>query len=232
MSDYPLVKTNRGRGGRGRGRGRGGHASQTGQLLKLKFCVIEEVEDRCDHRTESKYAYATVLTSGGRMYGLGIALSEIGRIEKDKCYKIKTPTPINGIFHLEKYTEMEEIEKFPIEPERIEEVLYPACRKVSDLTKDRLMTIAIRERLSVQGYVKMVSGVYDTDRDPKRTLTLTETKGADKPVISIRLWREKSKLQPKVGQLIQVLSLKRSVYNGEREIHSTPSTIIRKVSGE
>ena len=39
------------------------------------------------------------------MYGLGIAPSEIGRIEKDKCYKIKTPTPINGIFHLEKYTE-------------------------------------------------------------------------------------------------------------------------------
>ena len=75
------------------------------KLLKLKFCVIEEVEDRCDHRTESKYAYATVLTSGGRMYGLGIAPSEIGRIEKDKCYKIKTPTPINGIFHLEKYTE-------------------------------------------------------------------------------------------------------------------------------
>ena len=52
---------------------------------------------------------------------------------------------------------MEEFEKFTIEPERIEEVLYPACRKVSDLTKDRLMTIAIRERLSVQGYVKKVS---------------------------------------------------------------------------
>ena len=70
------------------------------------------------------------------------------------------------------------------------------------------------------------------DRVPKRTLTLTETKEAETLVISIRLWRDKAELQPKVGQLIQIMSLKRSVYNGEREIHSTPSTIIREVSGE
>ena len=74
------------------------------KLLKLKFCVIEEVEDRCNHRTGSTYAYTTVLTSGGRMYGLGVAASEIGRVEEEECYKIKTPAPVNGIFHLEKNT--------------------------------------------------------------------------------------------------------------------------------
>ena len=52
---------------------------------------------------------------------------------------------------------MEEMENFHIAPEKIEKVLYPVCRKVSDLTKDKLMTFAIRERLSVLGYVKKVS---------------------------------------------------------------------------
>lgn len=52
---------------------------------------------------------------------------------------------------------MEEIKKFAIAPEKIQEALYPPCMKVSDLTEEKLITIAIRTRLSVQGYVQLVS---------------------------------------------------------------------------
>lgn len=123
------------------------------ELLKLKFCVIEAIENRIDSRTNSPYSYTTVLTSGGRVYGLGIDPSQVERIQKDKCYRIHTPTPINGIFHLEKNTKMEEIKKFAVTPEKIQEALYPSCKKVSDLTEEKLIAIAIRTRLSVQGAV-------------------------------------------------------------------------------
>lgn len=36
-------------------------------------------------------------------------------------------------------------------------VLYPSCKKVSDLTEEKLIAIAIRTRLSVQGYVQSVA---------------------------------------------------------------------------
>lgn len=52
---------------------------------------------------------------------------------------------------------MEEIKKFAIAQEKIQEALYPPCMKVSDLTEEKLITIAIRTRLSVQGYVQLVS---------------------------------------------------------------------------
>lgn len=201
----------------------------------MKFCVIEAIEERTDPRTNSSYFYTMVFTSGGRMYGLGIDPSEVERIQKDKCYKIHTPIPINGMFYLEKKTKMEEIANFPIAPEKIHEVLYPPCRKVSDLTEEKLITIAIRTRLSVQGYVQLVSKIYDEDRNPKRTLILKETKDdtCKRPAsMFIRLWREKSEIKPKVGSLVQVLSLKLAEYKDCREIHSTPSTVLREVSEE
>lgn len=198
------------------------------EFLKLKFCVIEEIEDRIDSRTNSPYSYTTVLTSGGRVYGLGIDPSQVERIQKDKFYRIHTPTPINGIFHLEEKTKMEEIKKFAIAPEKIQEALYPPCMKVSDLTEEKLITIAIRTRLSVQGYVQLVSKIYDEDRCPKRTLILKETMEGRRPAtMFIRLWREKTEINPKVGSLVQVLSLKLTDYKDSREIHSTPSTVLR-----
>lgn len=48
----------------------------------------------------------------------------------------------------------------------------------------------------------------------------------------IRLWREKTEINPKVGSLVQVLSLKLTDYKDSREIHSTPSTVLREVSEE
>lgn len=203
------------------------------ELLKLKFCVIEAIQNRIDSRTNSPYSYTTVLTSGGRVYGLGIDPSQVERIQKDKCYRIHTPTPINGIFHLEKNTKMEEIIKFAVTPEKIQEALYPSCKKVSDLTEEKLIAIAIRTRLSVQGYVQSVSKIYDEDRNPKRTLILKEKRdGGRSAFMSIRLWREKTDINPKVGSLVQVLSLKLADYKDSREIHSTPSTVLREVSEE
>uniref|UniRef100_A0A8W8KW28 Uncharacterized protein n=1 Tax=Magallana gigas TaxID=29159 RepID=A0A8W8KW28_MAGGI len=153
------------------------------EFLKLKFCVIEEIEDRIDSRTNSPYSYTTVLTSGGRVYGLGIDPSQVERIQKDKFYRIHTPSPINGIFHLEEKTK--------------------------------------------------VSKIYDEDRCPKRTLILKETMEGRRPAtMFVRLWREKTEINPKVGSLVQVLSLKLTDYKDSREIHSTPSTVLREVSEE
>lgn len=53
---------------------------------------------------------------------------------------------MNIFFH----QQMEEIKKFAVTPEKIQEALYPSCKKVSDLTEEKLIAIAIRTRLSVQ----------------------------------------------------------------------------------
>lgn len=60
---------------------------------------------------------------------------------------------MNIFFH----QQMEEIKKFAVTPEKIQEALYPSCKKVSDLTEEKLIAIAIRTRLSVQGYVQSVA---------------------------------------------------------------------------
>ncbi|XP_061170020.1 uncharacterized protein LOC133179248 [Saccostrea echinata] len=190
---------------------------------KLKFCVIEKPDTRYEATTNSYYGMTTALTAQNDVCTVWIAENHLRKIQKDKFYRTRIIHQTNGFLRLQK--QVNETKPFNINPKRVEEILYPPCTSIAGLSMEKLMTMEIRTRLSVKGYVKKCGGMYDMKHQPKRDFVLMEKESGGATVL-VKLWNEKAEIYLQKGTLVQILSVKVVKYKESRQIHSTPSTII------
>ncbi|XP_062617299.1 uncharacterized protein LOC134279005 [Saccostrea cucullata] len=191
----------------------------------LRFCVIEKPDIRHETKTNSNFGMTTALTAQDDVCSVWIAENHLGKIQKDKFYKTRIMHPTRGFLRLQEQTKVDEIKPFNINPRRVEEILYPPCTSIPDLSTEKLMLMKIHTRLSIKGYVQKCGDMYDVKHHPKKDIVLMEKVPADcGATVLVKLWNEKATTYLQKGTLVQISSVKVVKYKESRQIHSTPST--------